>query len=383
MKKLISLIIILSMIFSTYLVAGAAANITVKVNNQVVDFKGSNPYKSVTGIMVPLTEAANAIGAKVEYKSATKEAEVSFGGTIILFKGSRLAALINGKVFNMPQEAIIRSGKTYVPVRFFYEKLGGSVGWDPKTNCVVVNIKLPTENSSTPIPKLSDSINVSMPASADFKPNLTTLSPIDPDTLKELQAYKDNKDGKLYYVRPNGEGVNYYMNNAKVIEEVGLGLVTKECIISKSMMEAENNVDYRTIGSDYIQQYRYYFMPGSGLKFDVYGGRYDIETLIKLRYDTVKKYKIVQKAEFLTDISLFYCDKNGENRTRGRLKFMFESVDPQYFKDYKLPNYELNKWYYADVEINLLMFFTQDEKWPHADLQYSNRAYLTQNILPY
>ncbi len=222
-----------------------------------------------------------------------------------------------------------------------------------------------------------DAIDVAMPADKDFKPYIAELTPIDPEVLKELKGYKDNKDGL------NDFGRNDYMTNEEVIDNLGIEKVTDRVITAKSFMEVENNVDYRTIDETFIQQYRYFFMPGSGMAWKVNGKYYDTEEYIELRYNDVTKYKLIEKAEFLTDTSLRYCDKDGEARIRGRLKFMFESVDPQYFKDYGLQEYELNKWYYADVELNFVIFGSREpNKWPHSVDTYRKRVYLTDIILP-
>ena len=223
-----------------------------------------------------------------------------------------------------------------------------------------------------------DAIDVAMPADKDFKPYIAELTPIDPEILKELQGYEDNKDGETMF------GTNEYVSNEGLIKELGIDTVTECVTLVKSFMEVENNVDYRSNDDTFIQQYRYFFMPGTGREWRVNGIMYNAEEYIKLRYDNVNKYKIIQKAEFLTDTSLNYNDKNGEYRIRGRLKFVFESVDPQYFKDYGLPVYELNKWYYSDVEVSIAIFASREpNKWPHSLDTYRGRTYLTDVILPY
>lgn len=391
MKKFIHVLIVLSMILATCITADAAnvanaavtANtaIKLKINNNVADLKGYNPYKSISGIMVPLAEASKAVGASVEYISSTKEAKVELNNTTLVFQAGRKFVLVNGKSLAMGENVVNNRGKIYVPVKVLFEKLGGTVGWDNKANTVVVSIKVQSENTAKTVRESSDSVNISVPVSADFKPYIAEMSPIDPDILKELQAYRDDKDGELMY-KKNGVGINFYMSNPEVIEKVGVGEVLEECKTIKSFMEMENNVDYRTIDTKFIEQYRYFIMPDSGLEWNIMGKKYDEEGYARLRYDDVKKYKIIEKAEFLTDISLNYSNKNGIDLTRGRLKFMFESVDPQYFKDYGLPQYELNKWYSADMEVQIGILFTGiSDIWPHSYYTYVNRFYLTNTVL--
>lgn len=279
----------------------------------------------------------------------------------------------------MGDNAVNINGKIYVPVRFIYEKLGGIVTWDAKTGTVLVTIKKAAAKPA--IASTTSGINIDMPESKVFKPYIAELSPIDPNILKELQAYKDDNDGELRY-KKNGVGVNFYKTNEEVIASVGLDVVKEQCVFAKSMMEVENNVDYRTIGANFIQQYRYFFMPESGRSWTINGINYSTEDYIELRYNDIKKFKIIEKAEFYTDTSLVYDDKNSDNRIRGRLKFMFESVDPEYFKTYDLPTYELNKWYAADVEIiDVISFTHNDNRWPHSYYTYDNRVFINDNIL--
>ncbi|HEX2944777.1 MAG TPA: copper amine oxidase N-terminal domain-containing protein [Clostridia bacterium] len=382
MKRITSFLIVFSLLLAVCSSAKSEnATINLKVNGQIVDLKGYSPYKSITGIMVPLAEASKAAGASVEYHKSTKEAEVKLNGTTMLFQAGRKYALVNGSSLAMGEKATNIKGKIFVLAKFLYEKLGGTVGWDAKTNTVVVKIKLPDVKAITTMPKPSEDIDVSMPASADFKPYIAELTPIDPDMLKELLAYKDDKDGDLKY-KKNGAGINFYKSNIESIEVMGVESIKEICKTFKNMMEVENNVDYKTIGTSFIQQYRYYFMPESDQSWTVNGKNYDVEGYIKLRYDDVKKYKIIEKAEFNTDTSLYYGNKNAESVLRGRLKFMFESVDPQYFKDYSLPAYELYKWYSADVEIiNGILFTYNGSKWPHSDYSFVRKYFLNNVVL--
>lgn len=401
MKKFIRVLIVLSMILSTCITADAAnmanaadtgnfvntvnkanAVIKLKINNNIADLKGYSPYKSVSGIMVPLAESSKAVGASVEYIGSTTEAKVKLNSITLVFQAGRKFVLVNGKSLAMGENAVNNKGKIYVPVRFLFEKLGGTVGWDDKANMVVVSIKTQAANTEKTDPVPADEASVSVPVSPDFKPYISEMSLIDSDVLKELQAYKDDKDGELKYIRSDGTGVNYYRTYAESITKLGIVKILERCQTIKSFMELENNVDYTTIDTKFIEQYRYFIMPDSDLNWTVRGQKYVEDAYAKRRYDDVKKYKIIEKAEFYTDTSLNYGSKNGLDLTRGRLKFMFESIDPQYFKDYGLPQYELKKWYNADIEVEVSILFTGGKyTWPHSYYSYCNRFYLTDTRL--
>jgi hypothetical protein len=388
MKKIIHVLIVLSIILATCISADAAkvANaadtvnsaIKLKINNNVADLKGYNPYKSISGIMVPLAEAAKAVGASVEYISSTKEAKVELNNITLVFQAGCKFVLVNGKSLAMGENAVNNKGKIYVPVKFLYEKLGGTVGWDNKLNTVVVNIKMTAEKTAKTDPVDSSSVNVLMPATADFKPYIAELKPIPEDILAELKAYKDDKDGELIY-KINGVGINKYISNTDLQIRVGFEELKRQCVAAKSMLEVENNVNYRTISNNFIQQYRYFFTPLS----ETGEVTTDINLIVH-RYEDIKKYNIVQKAEFYTDPSLIYVNKNGETRIRGKLKFVFESVDKQYFKDHLLPEYELNKWYESDLEIEFGIFMSKYwDLWFHSYYTYMNRFYLNSSRLSY
>lgn len=382
MKKITIILVVLSMLLTVSITSNSAnaANTTIKlkINGQIADLKGYDPYKSVSGVMVPLAEASKAVGASAEYIKSSKEARVKMNDTTLVFQAGRKYVLVNGKSLAMGENAVNIKGKIYVPGKFLYEKLGGTVGWDNKTNCVIVNMKLTSGEIIKPAPAPSNSVNILMPASADFKPYIAELTPIPDDILAELKAYKDDKDGKLQH-KINGVGINEYISNADLLQRVGVEQLKRQCIAAKSMLEIENNVDYRTIDNNFIQQYRYYFTPLSETG--------EITTDINLivhRYEDIKKYKIVQKAEFYTDPSLIYVNKNGETRIRGKLNFMFESIDKQYFADHSLPQYELNKWYESDLETDFGIFMSKySNLWPHSYYTYADRFYLNNNFLGY
>ncbi len=82
-------------------------------------------------LLVPLRAIAEALGAEVNWDSLARTIEIAKAGLDLhLTIGSR-DAFLNGEQRLMDTTAVIKNGRTMVPVRFVAEFLGETVHWDP------------------------------------------------------------------------------------------------------------------------------------------------------------------------------------------------------------------------------------------------------------
>ncbi len=81
--------------------------------------------------LVPLRLVSEAFGATVTWDGAKSTVTVKDNGTIVMLAVGINTATVDGKLVNLDTPAIIKNGKTYVPLRFIAEGLKKSVGYQP------------------------------------------------------------------------------------------------------------------------------------------------------------------------------------------------------------------------------------------------------------
>jgi len=115
-----------------------AQSISVTVNNAPVAFVSAKPIQKNSAVLVPLRGVFQALGATVQYDSASKAIVATEGKTVVsLTVGSR-TALVNGQkeLLQQPSETI--NGTTLVPLRFVAEAFGATVQWDSTNQEVAI-----------------------------------------------------------------------------------------------------------------------------------------------------------------------------------------------------------------------------------------------------
>jgi len=127
MKKKIALIATASalLLSAIPLSASAAATFKLNVDGQTVQFSDAQPYKSGKDVMLPLRQTAQALGLKVEYLPASKEAAISSpAGTATVKPGSNQALLGDATNVAFGADAAVKSNRIFVPLSFFERALG-------------------------------------------------------------------------------------------------------------------------------------------------------------------------------------------------------------------------------------------------------------------
>ena len=90
--------------------------------------------------MVPIRFISEAMGAKVDYDSATRTITINYEETIIIMQYNNLEATINGKTVIMDAPYTIRSARSFVPIRFIAEAFGAKVEWIPQKREIKIRL---------------------------------------------------------------------------------------------------------------------------------------------------------------------------------------------------------------------------------------------------
>ena len=141
MKKNLARILCLVLAMTTLLATGAmAASATdatgpdVRVNGELVNFPDGQPYVDANSrTMIPVRFVTEALGAKVSWDGPNQTAVIEKDGTTVKIKigSTDLTVIKSGKTstVKMDTAAVVKDGRTYVPIRFVAEALGAKVDY--------------------------------------------------------------------------------------------------------------------------------------------------------------------------------------------------------------------------------------------------------------
>ena len=137
MKRKITSILAVVLILATVLATSAMAAspepaVTVRVNGMTVDFPDGQPYVDANSrTMIPVRFVSEELGAKVSWDRNAQTAVIEKNGIRldIPIGSSLLKVTESGKArsVTMDTEAVLKEGRTYVPIRFVAEALGAVV----------------------------------------------------------------------------------------------------------------------------------------------------------------------------------------------------------------------------------------------------------------
>lgn len=136
--RLVALLAILLM--AMVLPAGAAPNVTVKIDGTAVSFPDQKPYiDSNNRTLVPMRAPMETMGATVDWNNDTRQAIFEKNGTTVVFTIGSTTYTVNGVKKTMDTQAIITGDRTCIPIRYAAEAIGARVDWDHNTYTVLIS----------------------------------------------------------------------------------------------------------------------------------------------------------------------------------------------------------------------------------------------------
>lgn len=112
--------------------------LSVTVDGDPVHFPDVQPVLMNGRVLVPLRGVFEKMDVDVEWDKATRTVTASRPGADVEFGFDETTAIVNGKVVEMGQPAIILKGRAMVPLRFLSETVGAKVEWQRDTRTVVI-----------------------------------------------------------------------------------------------------------------------------------------------------------------------------------------------------------------------------------------------------
>lgn len=118
--------------------SAAPASISVKVNSSPVNMTDSQPFVENGRTYVPVRAVLEAYGVDSVVWEAPYVVVMDEGVTLKIPVGQNYIEK-NGVQMPIDAPALIREGRTCLPIRAIIEALGGTVSWDPGVQCVIIN----------------------------------------------------------------------------------------------------------------------------------------------------------------------------------------------------------------------------------------------------
>ncbi len=117
----------------------AASPITLFINGENVKFDKSSGYPFINSenrTMMPLRVCLSAIGCTVSWDQEARVASIRKGVTEVMVPVGKSQIYINGEVVPIDTAAVLKDGRTYLPLRAVFEAYKYKVDWNAETKKV-------------------------------------------------------------------------------------------------------------------------------------------------------------------------------------------------------------------------------------------------------
>ncbi|MFE0555479.1 copper amine oxidase N-terminal domain-containing protein [Paenibacillus sp. NPDC058910] len=140
MRKLLVCTLAILLCLAAFTPAIYASEVRVSVDGREVQFPDEHPYvdQKTNLTMVPLAFVSDKLGATTKWSGKLKQITILLNRDIIILMIGDNHALVNGKRVDFEGSAVLKNGRTMVPLRFISEALHAIVDWQPSLNLVSV-----------------------------------------------------------------------------------------------------------------------------------------------------------------------------------------------------------------------------------------------------
>lgn len=293
---------------------------------------------------IPLRALADNMGISVDWDSATNTATLKSGTTTITQAIGSKTATVNGQPVNLPAEALIRDGVTYIPVRFAAEALGGEITYNTDANSVNITYTMPKGEGRQYDPFGRLIRTTDLPANAgEFEhiisgvPNDMYEMPLKYDIVEWIKTPVEGKD----FIRPKDlRRTDEWATNDNI-------RLWKE-VIEKNL-DLRLNFDYRTIGDEWKTQLMDTYYSRYGQEYYVDGYNKELSEFISY----AKENHLIVEGDYHVEPSITY--KKSGKTMRVWVKFKINSDKVAKANIYNNSNMDLNtnKWYTSYVDLSV------------------------------
>lgn len=216
MKKIISLLLVVCLVLSVSVTTFASDTIYVILDGSYIEFDVS-PQIINGRTMVPIRAIFEKMGATVEWDVNTSSAICTKGDTVVKMTINSMDMYINNQVTKMDISPVVINERTLAPARYVAEAFGADVQWSQKNNTVVICSKDVYAYADYPdIPDLGRCYNIPL------------LSETNEDGFKALSySYTANDDYYDYLYDNSALVLGGYTEEAEIKDDIVLISYTK------------------------------------------------------------------------------------------------------------------------------------------------------------
>lgn len=147
MRKFISIILTLLLVFNTLITAFGASDIMLKIDNNTMTV-GENEVQLDTApviingrTLIPVRGMSEAMGADVDWDNTDKTVTITKENVAIKLTIDSTTAYLNNEEKTLDTAPVILNGRTMLPARFIAESFGYDVTWDNDNKTILVTYK--------------------------------------------------------------------------------------------------------------------------------------------------------------------------------------------------------------------------------------------------
>jgi|GEM_PF-5250478 len=124
----------------SYMVVLKVGSPSIEVNgtSKKIDTQGSKPIIQNGRTLLPIRTLIESLGGTVAWDAKEQKVTITLNGHSIVLWIGKTTALVDGSNATLDVAPLIINGRTYIPLRFVSEHLGGSVSWDATTQTVTI-----------------------------------------------------------------------------------------------------------------------------------------------------------------------------------------------------------------------------------------------------
>ena len=145
MKRILIVLLLAIVLTKLFMTPSFSANLSLKVvvDDQDIRFPDVQPFIDNNGrTQVPVRFIGEALNAIVDWDAKSKEVTVVLHSNRVVLTIDRKDYEVNGQKKEMDTAAILKEGRTFVPLRFVSEALGAFVQWDASNSRVIIKKEL-------------------------------------------------------------------------------------------------------------------------------------------------------------------------------------------------------------------------------------------------
>ncbi|HEY8349999.1 MAG TPA: copper amine oxidase N-terminal domain-containing protein, partial [Clostridia bacterium] len=141
MKKLFALLLAAVMMFAGaggHCFAAAETTVSIWLDGEKIVFPDAQPILADARVLVPVRGFFEKIGVTVDWNPKSRMVIIKDDAREIMMEAGNRAVLNNGAVEYLDCSVLIKDNRAYIPIRYISENFGCKVQWDGKTRSVYV-----------------------------------------------------------------------------------------------------------------------------------------------------------------------------------------------------------------------------------------------------